>query len=365
MANSFFISAKRPEKEVVNKKHKLQRRCIFSFCLLLLLLLCVLRSVFLLYYRSYTQSHTSLAELRTWQSSHWCDSNEICVNIFAVWFIFSAAPLLVSCYSIIIIIFLFSLRRSCSTYLVYSERRPSFVVRSALLLRLLLAVNECRFFIVMTIAMVFAVFIKTYIFSSCLTRCLHIRKYGFPLPKIGRYMSSSIAPTRTSSTVQTFSALCYAHTFSYWMILTRFNVLLHFSTQNIRRFHLFTGFQRVQGFRRMGTATKRRKEIAVYFMANIPSTFSVVVCILVLTQWKRKTNDKTMKKTGIRIIWLKRFDDDAILCILITHYIDEVILSLSLHAKHEWKSLQLCHLLSDFILKHINGTFLIHILTRC
>lgn len=178
-----------------------------------------------------TQSHTSLAKLRTWQSSHWCDSNEKRVNIFAVWFIFSAARgttlgLVLFYYYIF---FVCSLRRSCSTYLVYSERRPSFVVRSALLLRLLLAVNECRFFIVMTIAMVFAVFIKTYIFSSCLTRCLHIRKYGFPLPKIGRYMSSSIVPTRTSSTVQTFSALFYAHTFPYWMILTRFNVLLHFS----------------------------------------------------------------------------------------------------------------------------------------
>lgn len=64
-------------------------------------------------------------------------------------------------------------------------------------------------------------------------------------------------------------------------------------------------------YRGSGESSDKAKKIAVYFMANIPSIFSVVVCFVVLTQWKKKTNDKTMENSGICIIWLERFDDAA------------------------------------------------------
>lgn len=214
-------------EEVNKKKQKLHRRCIFLcvpfVCLFVIIIIRRCRSrdprvgsVFSFSYyfpfggTYYSSIHTPL---RTWQlslstpspsPSHWCATEtRFRVNIFAVWFIFFSPSFLrrlsvgLVCFSFIYMYIFFARLCGClcaqflrAPYTLGSRsytnivRRQSLVVRSLLLCYgLLLALNECLFFIVMIIAMVCAVFIKTYIFPKPLASrfCLHFSYIRYTL----------------------------------------------------------------------------------------------------------------------------------------------------------------------------------------
>lgn len=166
-----FIPRNGPTKKEVNKKQKLQEKMYFFPFVCYYYYLLVVRSLVrwccrecsllcwecvFLYFPFGTRQYT----LETWQSpspsSRWCDSNEMRVNIFAVWFILFfcfLATLGLVCYSIIILVCVckcvsvYSLRVTYDVrFVVYFEEEASACGAVYIaMLRLLLALNECLF----------------------------------------------------------------------------------------------------------------------------------------------------------------------------------------------------------------------------
>lgn len=242
-------------------------------------------------------------------------------SLSALFFLPHQAPLLVSCYSIIIYISFLSQRggnrlwcgRRCCYGCCWHWMSAAF-----LFFLLLWLLRWCSLCLLKHTSFQAVWRIQKIRLSFALKKrngiCLLLLYPLIPVPQIKPKCAGC-----SSRSVCTFFALFYAHTFPYWMILTRFNVLFHFSSKKCTSLPFLYRFFRE--FRQTGTETTRWKEIAVYFMANISSTFSIVVCFVVLTQWRTKNewwNDEE-KLSSVVFIWLKRFDASQLKRIVIIY----------------------------------------------